>query len=479
MTGDPLDDIDDILTDVLSEDSPPVEDPEDSPGFTVAQTVGESEQTRITNDEIEWLAAELEIPAETVELAKSLRDQYRTQRGDLQGTALEMVAASCLYCAAKVTEFPLSPTDFSEVSDTIITKGLLRRSKDIASTVGLDPSAFFGSKQYVDRYAEELDLSSEAKSRAHEIVRITENMGLSSGKSPSGWAAAVIYNACLDVGEKRTQGEIAEVANVTEVTIRNRYQEQREALRNIETLPSDPLDVIAYIDLSTGVESATRAAAEELIQLARSEGYPVDEAPDLWALAALRRGGQLADETVSLKMLSQFTDESSAEIKSRVRQLRQLGTRIQFEGAESGSEAVDHASERDGPDSPHPDTAGLGIEERVARRYDEECESLESRIDSAIEQCSVDRIPEIVNSTLTLIAADLEPELEAQPLDIIQEAHANAEMRVGELIATYQEGQLRALEGTTVEETLQQKVLETFQRSRESAVDIVETHTDQ
>jgi len=43
-------------------------------------------------------------------------------------------------------------------------------------------------------------------------------------------AAAAIYVASILLGERRTQREVAEVAGVTEVTIRNRYKELAEKL---------------------------------------------------------------------------------------------------------------------------------------------------------------------------------------------------------------------------------------------------------
>jgi transcription initiation factor TFIIB len=42
--------------------------------------------------------------------------------------------------------------------------------------------------------------------------------------------AAAIYIASLMNNERRTQREVAEVAGVTEVTIRNRYKELAERL---------------------------------------------------------------------------------------------------------------------------------------------------------------------------------------------------------------------------------------------------------
>lgn len=316
--------IDDILSDVLEEThTDAAEEVEQS--VTVGQSVSQERQTNIVSDRIDWLADELDVPGATVNLAKSLYDQYRDERGDLIGTALELVAASCLYCAVKVTEVPLDPTDFVEADNSIVSRrGLLRRSKDIANTVGLDPSAFFESDQYVDRYCDALGVSEAVNERAQQIIEVTDDRGLSSGKSPSGWAAAAVYNACLDVGEKRTQGELSNIANVTEVTIRNRYQEQRQALRQVETLPPDPIDVVSHIADASDVLPSTKALARLLIRNARTEGYPVDKDATLWGLAALRRATQLTDGDVNLKSLSQYTDENSSEISTRTKKLRSV-----------------------------------------------------------------------------------------------------------------------------------------------------------
>lgn len=45
-----------------------------------------------------------------------------------------------------------------------------------------------------------------------------------------GLAAAALYIACLEKGEKKTQRDIAEAAGVTEVTVRNRYKSLRRQL---------------------------------------------------------------------------------------------------------------------------------------------------------------------------------------------------------------------------------------------------------
>ena len=54
---------------------------------------------------------------------------------------------------------------------------------------------------------------------------------LTSGRGPAGIAAAALYVAALINDEKKTQREVADVAGITEVTIRNRYKELIERLK--------------------------------------------------------------------------------------------------------------------------------------------------------------------------------------------------------------------------------------------------------
>ena len=61
-------------------------------------------------------------------------------------------------------------------------------------------------------------------------MKKAEGSELTSGRGPAGIAAAGLYVAALLNSEKRTQREVADVAGITEVTIRNRYKELLEKL---------------------------------------------------------------------------------------------------------------------------------------------------------------------------------------------------------------------------------------------------------
>jgi transcription initiation factor TFIIB len=82
---------------------------------------------------------------------------------------------------------------------------------------------------YVTRFASELGLSDEAERLAREMLEAAKERGVHSGKNPVGLAAAAVYAAPLLTNEQVTQQAVSEVADISEVTIRNRYRELLEA----------------------------------------------------------------------------------------------------------------------------------------------------------------------------------------------------------------------------------------------------------
>ncbi|MDB9302392.1 transcription initiation factor IIB family protein [Halorubrum ezzemoulense] len=222
--------LDDMLLDDLVDAEEELDDSAGTGNLTPGQSVYEERREKIVNSELTRLAEELGIEESTRTTAKSLFDQFANKK-DIHGHALEVLTAACLYTACKVESVPLSPDDFAAVPQTGFTRViLLRRVKEISHTLGLDPSAFFDPHGYIDRYCDELGLSEQITERAHKVIDIADEAGIGGGKSPTGRAAAAIYNAVLDNGRVATQSDIANVADVTEVTIRSRYQEQRELL---------------------------------------------------------------------------------------------------------------------------------------------------------------------------------------------------------------------------------------------------------
>jgi transcription initiation factor TFIIB len=85
-------------------------------------------------------------------------------------------------------------------------------------------------QNYISRFCSELKLSGEVQAKALEILKQADDKELTSGRGPTGVSAAAIYIASILCNERRTQREVADIAGVTEVTIRNRYKELTEKL---------------------------------------------------------------------------------------------------------------------------------------------------------------------------------------------------------------------------------------------------------
>jgi transcription initiation factor TFIIB len=177
--------------------------------------------------EIDRMASSLNVPESTREIASMI---YRRALDEnlLPGRSIEAVSASALYAACRQENIPRSLDEIADVS-RVEKQEVARTYRYIARQLELeigptDPAEF------VPRFASELGLSEEVQQKAIEIIEETAEEGLLSGKSPTGYAAAAIYLASILCNDKRTQKEVAEAANVTEVTIRNRYHEQAEAI---------------------------------------------------------------------------------------------------------------------------------------------------------------------------------------------------------------------------------------------------------
>jgi len=83
---------------------------------------------------------------------------------------------------------------------------------------------------FVPRFCSLLNLSSEIRAKAIEIIKRATEKELTTGRGPIGIAAAAIYIAAILSGESCSEEEIAKVAGTTEITIRNRYKELSKVL---------------------------------------------------------------------------------------------------------------------------------------------------------------------------------------------------------------------------------------------------------
>jgi transcription initiation factor TFIIB len=176
--------------------------------------------------EIDRMASAQGLPDNVRETASVI---YRRALEDdlLPGRSIEGVATSCVYAAARQAGVPRSLDEIADVS-RVEKAEIARTYRYVVRELGLEVAPA-DPESYVPRFASDLGLSDESSHRARELLKTAKDKGVHSGKSPVGLAAAAVYAAALLTNEKTTQAKVSEVADISEVTIRNRYHELLEA----------------------------------------------------------------------------------------------------------------------------------------------------------------------------------------------------------------------------------------------------------
>jgi transcription initiation factor TFIIB len=146
----------------------------------------------------------------------------------VRGRSISAMIGSALYAACREVETPRTLKEIAEIMN--IKKGDLAACyRKLVHELDLKiPVA--DSVQNVARIASKIGISEKTKRYSIQILRKAEENKISAGKNPMSLAATALYISCLKMGENHTQRDLAEAANVTEVTIRNRYKGLLELL---------------------------------------------------------------------------------------------------------------------------------------------------------------------------------------------------------------------------------------------------------
>ncbi len=144
--------------------------------------------------------------------------------GLVRGRSIESVVAAVIYLISKQHQLPKTLEELEDAS-SVKRKDIGRSYRFICRRLNLKmPVAT--PMDYVPRFASKLGLSGETEAKAIEILEEARERGITSGRGPTGIAAAAIYLAGRITKDKQTQKGIASrLKGVTEVTIRNRYDE--------------------------------------------------------------------------------------------------------------------------------------------------------------------------------------------------------------------------------------------------------------
>jgi transcription initiation factor TFIIB len=171
-------------------------------------------------NELTRLSDKLHISA-SVEENAALIYRKALDKGLIRGRSIKSIAAAALYAACRLTRTPRSLKEIAKAST--------RRKKEISRCYRLlqrelDIKMPFDEPiKYVPKIASFAGLNQKTQSIAIQILQKAKKIKADIGKGPAGIAAAALYIASIMDGKKVTQKLLAKAADVTEVTVRNRY----------------------------------------------------------------------------------------------------------------------------------------------------------------------------------------------------------------------------------------------------------------
>ncbi len=210
--------------------------------------------------------------------------EQAVEMGLVRGRSMETIITALIYAVAREEGTPRTLNEMSAASG-IEKREIGRAYRYIARALGIRilPAR---AEDYIPRFASLLGLSGRVQARAKEILRLTQDEDLTSGKGPTGIASAALYIASVLEGERRTQRDIADVVGVTEVTIRNRYKDLIERL---------------------GIEEEIEKLIEEDEELSESS----------------RRGRKKKSSLENRLLSNDITDEELEELEKKLKELEE------------------------------------------------------------------------------------------------------------------------------------------------------------
>ena len=161
-------------------------------------------------------------------LSKTIRDRAcvlfeSSQDADLLvGRSIEGFAAAAVYATCRTSGIARTVEEIAD--DAQASTDELRVAYDaINRELGL-PTGPINPREYLPRFASDLDVPQRIERRATELVDAAEDQNLVAGKNPGGVAAGCLYTAAREHDYDLTQQTAADAAGVSPVTLRSTYQ---------------------------------------------------------------------------------------------------------------------------------------------------------------------------------------------------------------------------------------------------------------
>jgi len=181
---------------------------------------------------LKMLCSKLNIPEYISESAWKIYSIVAKKKLTM-GRSIDGFIAGALYASIRVHDFPRL---LDEICDSSLTprktvhKSLAMIIREVLPELNLRYQPIT-AESLIFRFGNELELPMNIQKEARNMLKEASKNGLNRiGKDPKGLAAACIYIAAKKCLMRKTQSKVAEIAKVTEVTLRSRAKQIKSKL---------------------------------------------------------------------------------------------------------------------------------------------------------------------------------------------------------------------------------------------------------
>src|SRR5215813_3956900 len=143
------------------------------------------------------------------------------------GRSISALLAAAIYAACREMGIPRTLNDIARKSN-VKRKSVAKYYRQLLLELDL-MIPMVEPMKCITRIANKAKVSEKTKHHAINLMNTVIENEISAGKDPMGLAATVIYASCIKTGEIKTQKQLADAADISDMTLRTRLKDLKRA----------------------------------------------------------------------------------------------------------------------------------------------------------------------------------------------------------------------------------------------------------
>lgn len=177
--------------------------------------------------ELDKIQSKLGLSDSVIERA-SIFYRKAAERKLVKGRSVKAITAACLYAACRDLGHTRTLTEIAQQLE-LGRKEVARSYRSLFMELGFAISIADPIKS-INKIASKIEIKEKTVRKAVQILNEAHSAEITAGKNPETLAAAAIYAACVITGENKSQQKVANAANTSSVSIRNRILDFKKHL---------------------------------------------------------------------------------------------------------------------------------------------------------------------------------------------------------------------------------------------------------